>query len=65
MPTPAQQRYLKARFRARARRTSAAIVPPQPPPRYDAVFVAGTAWLDSLESEPRADEDEQPELLRE
>jgi hypothetical protein len=34
------------------RRSAQQLVEPDPPPRYDAVFAAGAAWLDGPEPEP-------------
>ncbi len=38
------RRRIREHLEARRRRTT----PPIPPPRYDEVFFAGTAWLDRI-----------------
>jgi len=39
---------LRRKIRERAEAMRQQMIPPTPPPRYDEVFFAGTAWLDRI-----------------
>jgi hypothetical protein len=47
-PEKAARLHASVQERLAARRAKQAAAPPDPAPRYDAVFFQGTAWLDRL-----------------
>lgn len=46
--TDPQRDELRRKLRERAEEKRKRMIPPLPAPRYDEVYIAGTAWLDRI-----------------
>jgi len=49
--TEEQREQLSCKIRERTKAKRQRMVPPEPPPRYDDVYFAGSAWLDRIARE--------------